>query len=46
MKFSERFDCTITLLTETENQAVEDILVEYHYIFAKHRMDVGIITEF
>ena len=35
-----------TLLTETEKQAVEDILVEYHDIFARHRMDIGRNTEF
>ena len=35
-----------TLLTETEKQAVEDILVEYHDIFARHRMDSGMNTEF
>ena len=27
-------------------QAIEDILVEYHDIFARHRMDIGINTEF
>ena len=32
--FLKRFDWTDTLLTETEKQAVEDILVEYHDIFA------------
>ena len=41
-----RFDWTDTLLTETEKQAVEDILVEYHDIFARHRMDNGMNTEF
>ena len=42
----KRFDWTDTLLTENEKQAVEDILVEYHDIFARHRMDMGINTEF
>ena len=46
MEFLERFDWTDTLLTETEKQAVEDILVEYHNIFARHRMDIGMNTEF
>ena len=46
MEFLKRFDCTDTLLTETEKQAVEDILVEYHDIFARHRMDNGMNTEF
>ena len=45
-EFLKRFDWTDTLLTETEKQAVEDILVEYHDIFAKHRMDIGMNTEF
>ena len=46
MKFLKRFDWTDTLLTATEKQAVEDILVEYHDIFARHRMDIGMNTEF
>ena len=45
-EFLKRFDWTDTLLTETEKQAVEDILVEYHNIFARHRMDIGMNTEF
>ena len=44
--FLKRFDWTDTLLTETEKQAIEDILVEYHDIFARHRMDIGMNTEF
>ena len=34
-----------TLLTETEKQAAEDILVDCHDIFARHRMDIGTNTE-
>ena len=45
-EFLKRFDWTDTLLTETEKQAVEDILVQYHDIFARHRMDIGMNTEF
>ena len=45
-EFLKRFDWTDTLLTETEKQAVEDILVEYYDIFARHRMDIGMNTEF
>ena len=45
-EFLKRFDWTDTLLTETEKQAVEDILVEYLDIFARHRMDIGMNTEF
>ena len=29
-----------------EKQAIEDILVHYHDIFARHRMDIGMNTEF
>ena len=46
IEFLKRFDRTDTLLTETEKQAVEDILVEYHDIFARHRMDIGMNTKF
>ena len=46
MEFLKKFDWTDTLLTETEKKAVEDILVEYHDIFARHRMDIGLNTEF
>ena len=45
MEFLKRFDWTDTLLTETEKEAVENILVEYHDIFARHRMDIGMNTE-
>ena len=46
MEFLKRFDWTDTLLTETEKQAVEDILVEYHNILARHRMDIWMNTDF
>ena len=46
MEFLKRFDWTYTLLTETEKKAVEYILVEYHDIFARHRLDVGMNKEF
>ena len=45
-KILKRFDWTDTLLTEMEKQAIEDILVEYHDIFARDRMDIGMNTEF
>ena len=45
-EFLKRFNWTDTLLTETEKQAIEDILVEYHDIFARHRIDIGMNTEF
>ena len=45
-EFLKGFAWTDTLLTETEKQAIEDILVEYQDIFARHRMDIGMNTEF
>ena len=45
-KSLKRFFWTDTPLTETEKQAIEDILVDYHNIFARHRMDIGMNTEF
>ena len=45
-EFLKRFDWTNTLLTETEKHTIEDILVEYHDLFARHRMDIGMNTEF
>ena len=45
-KFLKWFDWTDTFLTETEKQAIEDILVDYHDVFARHRMDIGMNTEF
>ena len=44
-KILKRFDWTDTLLTAMERQAIEDILVEYHDVFARHRMDIGMNTE-
>ena len=46
MEFLKRFDRTDTLLTEISKQAVEDILAENHDILARHRMDIGMNTEF
>ena len=46
MEFLKRFDWTDTLLTGAEKQAVEDIPVDYHDIFAKYRKDIGMNTEF
>ena len=40
-KFLKRFDWTDTLLTQTEKRAIEDNLVDYQDIFARHRMDIG-----
>ena len=45
-KILKRLDWTDTILAETEKQAIEDILVDYHDIFDRHRMDIGMNTEF
>ena len=42
----KQFNWTDTLLTESEEQDVEDILVVYHDIFARRRRDIGMNTEF
>ena len=46
MKLLERLNWTDTLLAETEKDAVGNLLVEYHDIFARHRMDIGMNKEF
>ena len=46
MEILKRLDWTVTVLRDTEIQAIEDVLVEYHDIFARHRMDIGMNTEF
>ena len=45
-KCLKRFIWIDTLLTETEKQANEAILNDYHDIFARHRMDIGMNMEF
>ena len=46
MQFLKRFDWTDTLITDTEKHAVENILVEYPDIFDRHKMDIGMNTDF
>ena len=46
MKVVKRFDWPDTLLTETKKHAVENFLVEYHDVFARHKMDIELNTEF
>ena len=40
------FDWTDSTLQPDAKQAVENLLVEFHDIFARHRFDIGINTEF
>ena len=45
-QFQSNFDWTDSALQPEAKQAVEDLLVEFHDIFARHRFDIGINTEF
>ena len=46
LMFFKRFDSTDTLLTETEKHAVKNILAEDYDTFSRHRLDIGMNTEF
>ena len=46
MKFLSHFDWTDTTLSPFEKQHIENILVQYHDIFARHRFDIGTNREF
>ena len=45
-QFLSNFDWTDSTLQPEAKQAVENLLVEFHDIFARHRFDIGINTEF
>ena len=45
-QFLSNFDWTDSTLQSDAKQAVENLLVEFHDIFARHRFDIGINTEF
>ena len=45
-QFLSKFDWTVSTLQTDAKQAVEDLLVDFHNIFARHRFDIGINTEF
>ena len=45
-QFLSNFDWAGSTLQSDAKQAVEDLLVEFHDIFARHRFDIGINTEF
>ena len=45
-QFLSNFDWTDSILQLEAEQAVESLLVEFHDIFARHRFDIGINTEF
>ena len=46
MKTLKRFDWTDNLLMETEKKVVKEFVVENHDGCARHRMDIGMNTEF
>ena len=45
-QFVSNFHWTDSTLQQEAKQAVENLLVEFHDIFARHRFDIGINTEF
>ena len=45
-EFFQRNESTDTQLTEVEKQAVDDLPIEYHDIFARQRKDIQMTTEF
>ena len=45
-QFLSKFDWTDSTLQPDANQAVENLLAEFHDIFARHRFDIGINAEF
>ena len=45
-QFLSNFDWTDSTLQPEAKQAVENLLVEFHDVFARHRFDIGINTEF
>ena len=44
--FLSNFDWTNTTLSPDERKELEEILIEFHDIFARHRFDIGINREF
>ena len=45
-KFLENFDWKDSTLTPEEKGKIEELLVEFHDIFARHRFDIGMNEEF
>ena len=45
-KFLEIFDWKDSTLTPAEKAKIEELLVEFHDIFARHRFDIGMNEEF
>ena len=45
-EFLSHFDWSDTTLSPDERKEIEEILIEFHDIFARHRFDIGINREF
>ena len=45
-QFLSNFDWTDSMLQQDEITRIEDLLVEYHDIFARHRFNIGMSDEF
>ena len=45
-QFLSNFDWTDSMLQPTEIARIEDLLVEFHDIFARHRFDIGMNEDF
>ena len=45
-QFLSNFDCTDSMLQPAEIARIEDLLVEFHDIFARHRFDIGLNEDF
>ena len=45
-KFLARFKWTDSLITGKDRDSLENIIVEFHDIFARHRLDIGMNTQF
>ena len=45
-KFLENFDWKDSTLTPDEKANIEEVLVEFHDLFARHRFDIGLNQDF
>ena len=45
-QFLSNFDWTVSMLQPIEIARIEDLLVEFHNIFARHRFDIGMNEDF
>ena len=45
-KFPSKFDWKDSMLQQRETRQIETLLVDFHDIFARHRLDIGVNEEF